>query len=252
MKIVIAPNMSLLAKAKIGSSEFDFLSLEDLPSYASILIPGNWYDFLLESHIADSYEMFSILLRITVDEFIPSKKSDYIKLLPDILDKCSESEKRVAKQQIYEMSFNRQGFKIYSYTDNVADTTDVYSDKHHAIIHHVRPDRSTTIAGFIRSLEPHLRQLKHDDTKYDVAGETVSPFSAYNRNDESYARRLLRQAYEDHNGEVDDRTYLYTYDSKNRTFVEFRPSRNNEYHGMDISLDSAKRKAPDIVRLYHK
>lgn len=65
-------------------------------------------------------------------------------------------------------------------------------------------------------------------------------------------RNLFFNEHEDYGGDVDDRTYLYTYDKKYKTFVQFRPNRNNEYHGMDISLEQAKRKAPEIVRKYHR
>ncbi|MDE6130611.1 MAG: hypothetical protein K2F74_03365 [Muribaculaceae bacterium] len=99
---------------------------------------------------------------------------------------------------------------------------------------------------------PRLNQLKHSHEGRKAGDKDVSPFSAYDKYDESYARKLLKQAYEDYPDDIDDNTYLYTYDAKNKTFVEFRPDRNNEYHGMDISKEVARRKCPEIMKLYHQ
>lgn len=253
MKIVVAPHMPILAQITQHKSEFEYLSLLSLPGNVTILVPENWDSFLSECEdIASDYELFSLLLELPVEEVSPVKKANYIRITPDILENSDKTVRDVAKQQLFALSLYGDSRRIYSGTTHSAESFEVSSDKKTAQCLHFRLEGKMKLKDFIVSFEPELKQLKHFQESRRDGDREVSAFSAYDKNDERYARKLLKQAYDEHNGDIDDRTYLYTYDSKNETFVEFRPSRGNEYHGQDVSIEYARAKAPDIVRQYHK
>lgn len=253
MKIVVAPHMPILAQRSHYINEYECLSLLALPVNVIILVPENWDTFLSECEdIASNYELFSLLLELPVTEVESVKKANYIRINPDILNGCDQDVRDVAKQQLFALSLYRNARRIYAGTAHPAEAFEVSSDKSVAPCVHFRPNGERTLKDYIDSFEPVLRQLKHFQEPRKDGDREVSAFSAYDKNDERYAKKLLKRAYEEHNGDIDDRTYLYTYDAKNKTFVEFRPSRGNEYHGLDITDEYARSEAPDIVRLYHK
>lgn len=253
MNIVVAPHMPILAQKSQYSSEFEYMSLLYLPKNITILVPENWNSFLSECEdITTDYELFSLLLELPVEEVSPVKKANYIRISPNILDNCDDAVKDIAKQQLFALSLYGDYRKIYSGTDYPSESFEISSDRKTSKCVHFRLTGERTLKDYIASFEPILMQLKHFQESRKDGEREVSAFSAYDKNDERYAKQLLKQAYDDHDGDMDDRTYLYTYDPKNKTFVEFRPSRGNQYHGYDIDIEYARSKAPDIVRLYHK
>ena len=246
MNIAIAPHMPIIKNGGYGHVEFENLSLFDLPASATIYVPEGWIEFLYECPGID-YELFSWLISLPVQEVRHNRKAEYLKLNPDILAASDACDRETAKQQLYAIFVVKDARKIYAGIANTVDEFSVTSDKVSATIANFNPAQSS-LKELLDSLAPKLMQLKHDKDKHG----NVSPFSAYDRHDDDYARQLLRRAYEECPGDVGDRTYLYTYDAKNKTYVEFRPNRNNEYHGMDISRETAIAKCPHIVKLYHK
>lgn len=253
MRIVVAPHIPILAQRSHYNMEFECLSLLALPGNVIILVPEHWDTFLSECEdIASDYELFSLLLELPVKEVETVKKANYIRIDPDILNGCDEEVRDVAKQQMFALSLFRNARRIYAGTAHPAEAFEVLSDKSIAPCVHFRLNGESKLKEYIASFEPVLRQLKHFQEPRKDGDREVSAFSAYDKNDERYAKMLLKRAYEEHNGDIDDRTYLYTYDAKNKTLVEFRPSRRNEYHGHDITDEYARSEAPDIVRLYHK
>lgn len=253
MNIAVAPHMPIIANGVNGNNEFDNLSLLDLPRGVTLYVPEKWIEFLSECpEITQNYELFSQLLELSVQEITPVKKANYIKLNPDILANCTASDRDIAKQQLYAIFLIRDTKRIYAGITNTVKEFTVSSDKEYVKIINFNPSTNLPLKELIESYAPKLNQLKHSQERRTDGDKEVSPFSAYDKYNEDYARLLLRRAYEEYPGEIDDKTYLYTYDSKFKTFVEFRPDRNNEYHGMDISKDDARTKCPQILKLYHK
>lgn len=253
MKIVLAPHMPILANGSRECATLHNLSLLSLPNYVTLIVPENWCQFLSECNgIASDYELFSMLLELPVQEVQNHKKAEYIKLNPDILSECDSADKETARQQLFAMWQLANTRRIYAGTKCPAVSFGVTVDGCvKPFIHHVA-DSKSDVKALIDSFEPKLVQLKHFKDGRKDGDKIISPFSAYDKNDDSYARRLLKQAYEEHLGDIDETTYLYTYDAKNKTFVQFRPDRGNTYHGMDIDIERARIEAPGIVRLYHK
>lgn len=253
MKIVVAPHIPLVVSGSKENPQFESLDLLGLPNNVTLLVPENWDELLVASSgIVSDYELFSMLIELPVECIIPEKKAVYIKINPDILEDCNEEVKDTAKQQLYALWKYKSSRRIYAGTSHPADKFKVLSDKTAVDVLHFRPGKEQRLRLIIESFEPELWQLKHFHEGRVDGGKEVAPFSAYSKRDDKYAKSLLRQAYEDYDGDVDDRTYLYTYDAKYKTFVEFRPDRGNKYHGRDIDIEYAKRKAPDIVRRYNQ
>lgn len=253
MNIAVAPHMPIIANGDNENQAFKSLSLLSLPKGVILYVPENWYEFLAECPgITKDYDLFSLLLSLPVEEVIPVKKAKYIKLDPDILSACDTTIQEIAKQQLYAIYLCRDAKRIYAGIDDQDDKFDLYSDKGIATIINFKPGGKTSLKDLIDSFAPQLDQLKHFQDGRKDGEKEVSPFSAYDKYNESYAKSLLKRAYEDHPGDISDKTYLYTYDSKYKTFVQFRPDRNNKYHGMDISIEAAQELCPYIVRLYHK
>lgn len=253
MNIAIALHMPLIADGGNGIIVFDNLSLLDLPNGVTLYVSEKWDEFLYECPlISNDYDLFPQLLELPVVEVSPTKKAFYIKLNPDVLAACNEKVRHIALQQLYAISRDEDAKRIYAGMDNKVDEFDLSYDKKIFSIINFNPNGNQSLKEMIDSYAPKLNQLKHIQKARLEGNKTVSPFSAYDRYNEEYAKMLLRRAYEEFPGEVGDKTYLYTYDTKFKTFVEFRPDRNNEYHGMDISREIACKKCMFIVKLYHK
>lgn len=245
--------MPVIAAGGNGESEFENLSLLNLPAGVTLYVPEKWCEFLSSCPgIAHDYELFSWLLELPVQEIISVKKANYIKLNPDILNGCDEGETNTAKQQLYAIFLQKDAKRIYAGVAGQVNEFTLSSDKGSAKIINFNPGSITSLRDLIESYAPKLNQLNHYQELRKDGNKVVSPFSAYDKYNEDYARQLLRKAYDEHSGDIDDDTYLYTYDTKFKTFVEFRPDRNNEYHGMDISKEAARKKCPHILGLYHK
>lgn len=253
MRISIAPHIPLTENLEYGHPFLECLYEMSRRVYITILVPDGWENILAGSDgIASSYELFSMMLRMNVTEIIPAKKSRFIRIDPDIITGLDKETREVAKSQLFALSLQELSKRIYAGTSHPASEFEVSSDRKTASVLHLRPTEGDSLETLIKSFEPRLDQLKHTDEERNFGDKAVSAFSAYDPRDDRYARELLHQAYEEHPGDVDDRTYLYTYDSRNKTFVQFRPMRNNAYHGMDITLDIARELTPYIVSLYHK
>ncbi|MDE6290345.1 MAG: hypothetical protein K2M16_02325 [Muribaculaceae bacterium] len=253
MKVSLAPYMPIILDYSSYEEAFRNLCLFNLPNYVTLYVPGKWDEQLVESNdIMASYEMFRLLLELPVVEVPPNDKSAYIKVIPAVLENMSNQDRNSVCRQLYALMSVADSRRIFAGVDSHTDCLEILSDKRTAVIGHFNPFEEITLLSLLESFIPRLEQLKHFHENRRVGNKAVAAFSAYDRNDESYAKKLLMTAFTDHEGDVDDRTYLYTYDKKNKTFVEFRPGRNNVYHGMDISLEEARKKAPLIVRKFHK
>ena len=110
------------------------------------------------------------------------------------------------------------------------------------------------IAKDVESTRPKLDQLKHKDFERVFGEKPVSALTS--SNDLAYANELLQQAYDESKDIVDFPKYLFTYDKRNDTYVEFRHSGQGRYHGMDVKNDvndrEYQRMPSYIVDMYRK
>lgn len=104
---------------------------------------------------------------------------------------------------------------------------------------------------FLDKNKPCLVQLKHGNKAYISGGMKVSAFSSYNSRDDSYARKLLQQAYLDYDGDEIFPKNLYTWDSESGLYIRFNWSKDNEYHGFDLERDQWNEVPQEIRRIYH-
>jgi hypothetical protein len=123
-----------------------------------------------------------------------------------------------------------RGFTHHKSLETVYDS----STQKHAL---VNLDRGYGLAGFFNQFSPKLVQLKHHQQSYQLGGEVVSPFSAYDPNNPSAAEALLRRAMSDYQGLYDRDNPpddLYTWDVDNKCYVVFHHSGRWEYHGHNL------------------
>ena len=253
MRISLAPFIKIISESNVDDKAFKNLSLTDLPSYVTLIVPKNWEKVLEENKsLIENWEIWSLIIQLPVEYFEETKKANYIKLIPDIIPLVHpDFLKDLTKNQIFSLVTEGKGKKIFSGIQDQDEKIEILIDKKPHQFLHFDPYGELDLRSYILSFEPKLDQLKHTGKERKIGGKIVSAFSALNDSNKNYAEELLLIAYNDHLGDVNDDTYLYTYDYKYKTFVEFRPSRNNTYHGMDIDYNVAKEKAPEIVKKFN-
>lgn len=104
---------------------------------------------------------------------------------------------------------------------------------------------------------PVLEQHKHGKEAYILNNKLVSPFSTYYKVSKEAAEKLLETAYYE-SEQIEQELfphYLYTWDSNERTFVEFRrngPDGTQQYHGLDLPKSEWDKVPNNIRNKYHQ
>lgn len=118
--------------------------------------------------------------------------------------------------------------------------------KHPAIVVTQEEDWNRYVSQHFR---PRLVQLKHGSQSWERNGEHVSPFTSYDPRNPERAKKILQQAFDDYEPQAGAFNYfpdkLYTWDTHAKTYVEFRLSGKNEYHGFDQKDTSV---IPDYIK----
>jgi hypothetical protein len=115
------------------------------------------------------------------------------------------------------------------------------------ILHSI--DSSESILACFNAPEPKLNQQKHiAQQERNIGGKIASAFKAWDQNDETYAKELLKKAYREYGFPLSEPKELYTWDSENERYVKFRNSRNWEYHGYDVTNYN---EVPDNIKERH-
>lgn len=248
--VAIDPPMLLDSSICVGCID-DIFSSE----YSKSVILIGYDDFwvkLIESDI--KYELLGLAEK-ALETIVLYPKSNYLKSNPHLIpwDATTDNQtkgllyflhiKRTEKSTVFISSVSR----VPSSDKEIETIVD-----HRSQIHHLLVREDSSFDSFMQSLRPVLNQLKHTHVARMGAMGHVSPFSAYDKYDKTYAEWLLQQAYNDYNGSEDEPKYLYTFDKRNKTFVQFRSDRRREYHGMDFD----KEKLPDefkyLIEKYHQ
>lgn len=201
-------------------------------------------------------ELNTALDRLSEDDWLEydsSDKSQYIKSIPDMLNGMeNEEERQEVRYQLYDFhTRNQQVSKIYLVSrfvpdENTLQTTLNKKTENHNLVHF---QSGEDVKSFMSGNRPRLVQHKHTSLTYILGGNQVSPFSAYDPNDESAANDLLKQAFDEYQKAIlpnNPPESLYTRDLTNRTYVCFKHSGNWEYHGYDIP--ATDRNLPDYIK----
>lgn len=179
--------------------------------------------------------------QLSEDDYIKYEsnvKAQHITSTPDVTQGVKEQEE--IRYQLYNFhTGNSQTSKIYLVsrfepTTGTLQTILNSRQENHSLLYY---KNKNDIESFMTANRPRLVQLKHHGTQYVLGGNPVSPFTAFNSQDQSAAEELLRQAFDDYQGTITPGNYpdaLFTWDMVNRTYVIFRHSGNWEYHGHDI------------------
>lgn len=253
MRISICPLLSIVKSGGPHSAAFNNLTLADLPRMVTVYVSANWLEIIsMNPNITSSAELYRLLLRLPIEYVMDNPESRNIDTSPDVIASLDSSERDEVRNQLCAMVENGDSKRIFAGAPIGSTGFHILLGKYVWPATNFDPYGDVTLLKYLDSLRPVLVQLKHGQEGRKIGNKEISPFSAYDKRDESYANKLLQTAFDDYPGDVDDRTYLYTYDRYHKTFVEFRPGRNRTYHGMDIDIDTARRKAPEIVRKFNK
>lgn len=244
--------MSILGEP-VESLAFKNLSLFNIPHFVEIYVTPDWQEIISQnSSIQSNWEISRLIYSLDVQICKHNPRNRFLTLQPDISKGMTDKEKEQTLDQLFTLYHISDACRIFAGADSPVESIYITFDRRNETISNFNPYSQNTLKSFIEGLRPVLDQEKHTHEERQVGGKKVSAFSAYDKNDDSYARTLLQIAYEDHPGNVDDRTYLYTYDEKNDTFVEFRPDRNKRYHGRDIDMKTIAEKSPYIKKKFNK
>lgn len=201
----------------------------------------------------ESKRLMYALSQMDIEQYCTSTKAQYIKSNPDLIKHIGiKGEEDEVRYQLYNLhTENSQISKIYliSRFDPNANTLQTTLDKKtvsHSLLYF---QSGEDVKSFMAGNRPKLVQHKHTSSTYILGGNQVSRFSAYDQNDESAAKALLSQAFDDYRGAIMPNTppdVLLTRDIVNRTYVCFRHSGNWEYHGYDIPVTDSN--LPDYIK----
>lgn len=252
MKYIIAIDPHLLFDNSAFVDSVDDIFSYDYGKSVSLIGYDEFLDKLAELNIG--YELWSLAANtLTTIDLHP--KSNYLKSNPTLIsrDATTDSQtkgllyflhiKRTANSTVFISAVPRVNL-----TDKVIETI----VDHRSQVHHLLVRDNGSFDSFMRSLRPVLNQQKHIHVARMGSMGHVSPFSAYDKYDKTYAESLLQQAYNDYNGNEDEPKYLYTFDKRNKTFVQFRNDRQREYHGMDFDKENLPNDFKYLIEKYHQ
>lgn len=255
----------LCARHEVGYNQYDLSLLlsvmESIDEFSGscLVFNGDVYDLM---DLGDSEVSSFIFYRLSLIQTLPYKRhQQHISstpvltddnLPPEINDEILSQLTAIHNQarQQHTVTFVAERKRVDPDVQHLATTKDEEEQQHE--ICHVADDDS--VRGFMQGKLPVLRQLKHTDSQRNFGEEMVSRFSAWNERDERKAKALLLKAYNDCKEEAGEwPKYLFTWDSESNTYVEFRNSLNNEYHGFDVTTERERQRIPDYIKQkYHK
>lgn len=179
---------------------------------------------------------------------------DHLTIEPDITKECSGD---IKEEEILQCSyFHRNGIQLFIsflslWASDKQGSLNTIKDKK-AREHPTRIIETVQDwENYLSQATPRLVQLKHTGTAYQRGAIPVSSFSSYDKWGEQPAKKLLRQAYDDYQGEEQYPKHLYTWDANAGLYVKFNKSRSNEYHGYDLSEPAWGEVPPYIRKMYH-
>ena len=252
MRYVIAIDLPLLLDSSTCvNSVYDIFSSEYCKS-VSMIGYDDLLDILAESDVG--YELWSLAANAFVAITL-QPKATYLRSNPALISPDVAID-GLTKGLLYALHIKRTENstvlisavpRVQSGDKEIETIVD-----HRSQIHHLLVREDSSFDSFMQSLRPVLNQHKHTHVARMGAMGHVSPFSAYDKYDKTYAEWLLQQAYNDYNGSEDEPKYLYTFDKRNKTFVQFRSDRQREYHGMDIEKENLPEEFEYLIEKYHQ
>lgn len=187
----------------------------------------------------DIGQWLKLIAQIQTIDYPDNPKALYLKTYPDIITDIAAEEQRTETYYQLEALFEEQNpKKIHVLTPDrvtgVDGYVDIVKDKKKSRRIYVTDAGEAVIGTCVASLSPKLNQAKHHSVEHNIGkGKVASPFTAWDKNDESYARQLLSDAFDHFTGNELPAKELYAWDYRNKLFVRFMHSGNNEYHGHD-------------------
>lgn len=227
--------------------ESDFLMLEKILSYAKakpwlkVLFTEHFYEVISMNH-SNSWMIYSILSCISKDSYDKRPVGVNVNLSPDILTDLNDAEKDETENVAYHMLHQSEPpHKIYEISQIRGEVSPsvvltMTSENLSKEISLIIESEGENIESYFSRNMPQLEQAKHiaQQERALGKGKIASTFKAWNQRDDGYAKALLQKAFMDSGAQNLPPEFIYTWDSKNETFVKFMHSGNWKYHGYDI------------------
>lgn len=228
---------------------------------AVLAMPEKVFLSMMSGYVYAQYDLFSLFSAISVDVYDSGVVITNCTAVPDVVANIGNETNRDTE---YEMichihQLEPKGSSVFVVNDSrwqYPQGTMLHTSKDKKDVEH----RTIVLAdnhafdSFIAENTPKLVQLKHGAKTYNIGGRTVAAFSTLYKYGEDEAKRLLLTAYYEAElaAGVVFPERLHTWDTHCQTYIEFRKSLNNEYHGFELPEKEWKTNVPKNIRVkYH-
>lgn len=215
----------------------------------------------IESNLQNRWELLHRLSLLSVDVYDSSVAVPKCVAIPDIVSNIADTNVRLREYDLicHIHKVYPQGNSVFVVRDNrwvIPSSTQLKTIRDKKCVEHstivICDEHSFDV--FVDKNTPRLVQLKHGAKSYIINGKNVAPFSTYFNEGPDVAEHLLQLAYKEAEM-TDDKTFperLHTWDKYAKTYIEFRQSRDNEYHGFELPEKQWKTNVPLCIReKYH-
>ena len=217
-----------------------------------ILEITNFYENDMFKYIVD------LIARVPTQLYGEEKSALYLKSTPDVTININEEIiKKETLYQLFALHFNKETYSLHIISSDRLDNhlqgnrLILTRDKTNTHKIFLEKNSQSVFQSFLEKLRPKLNQMKHTQFQRNIGkGKIASTFKAWDKNNENYAHQLLQEAFNIYLGDEFPPHDLYTWDEKNKTYVHFMHSGNNEFHGYDIPITEVPDKIKKIFHIY--
>jgi len=193
--------------------------------------------------------LYSKLSKMSTVAYPTDANASYVKSNPDVTAGIGNDGLKVELRNQMAYLYNR-GYSvprpIFAESRFVGDEIKLTKDGKNPRKVYVCGTGKGDILKRIDKLYPKLNQTKHFLFERKLGkGKVASTFSAYDKQKETPARDMLRDAFLHYYGEELPARSLWIKDDAHDCYVRFMHSGNNEYHGYDENDDT---KVPEEVK----
>lgn len=214
---------------------------DDMPEdIGELLFDARIYD-LIDFFSSSDYSWLDRLTRMPSRGYNVDIKAGYLKTNPDVITNISNTDwQRETLFQMKALSESESAFLVHLLRPHrVGHDGKMAIKKDKKTIKEVflSDGEKGCLLSVIESVKPKLNQGKHHMYPYSLGkGKVAATFKAWDKNNDDYAKLLLRKAFEYYRGEELPAKELYVWDRVNVTYVRFMHSGNCEYHGYDVPI----------------
>lgn len=236
------PLLAVVAEVDNPEAQLALMDLfDDMPEdVGELLLDDRIYE-LIDFYTCSDYSWLGRFARIPSRSYGEDAKACYLKTSPDVITNVLNADwRRETLLQMKALSESEGPYLVHLLLPHR-----VVHDGKLAIVKDNKTIKQVFLSdcekdcllSVIESVKPKLNQGKHHMYPYPLGkGKVAATFKAWDKNNDEYAKSLLRIAFEYYGGDELPAKDLYAWDEKNATYVRFMHSGNCEYHGYDVPI----------------